>query len=594
MIALIVILVAAVILLLANRLRPDVIALAVALALGLTGVVTPEESMSGFSHPAVLTLMALFIISQGVTRRGATRLITTTLSRLGQGDETRLLVATMAGSAFLSLFMNNVAAAAVMLPPVSDAAARARVPAARLMMPLAFATSLGGMATLLTTGNLVVGAALREAGYRPYGLLDFALVGLPIILAGMLYMLTMGRRALAGLSAVDALALPDPRPELTAQYALRERVAQFRVGSEAALLGKTLGQCELGSRLGLTVLAIQRRGRFVWTPGPDEVLRLGDALVVVGREERTSQLAGPGIVAEPPDAALGELAQGGPSWVEVVLPPRSRYVGQTLRELGFRGRYEANVVAIWHAGRSVRTDVANLALEHGDALLIHAGPRGLSLLRRDADLLVLRSEQPELFSPAGAALSALIFAATLFVAAAGWLPSTEAMMLGALATVLTRRISMDEAYHAIDWRVIFVVAGMLPLSIGMIRTGLAAEAGRLVVAALSGFGPLAVAAGLLATTLMLSQALSAQVVAVIMAPVAIGAALALGVDPRAMAMVVALASSAAFLTPTAHPVNLLVMGAGNYRSSDYARVGFGLAIVVSIVILLVSPLVYPL
>ncbi|HRA53156.1 MAG TPA: SLC13 family permease, partial [Thermoflexales bacterium] len=266
MIALIVILVAAVILLLANRLRPDVIALAVALALGLTGVVTPEESMSGFSHPAVLTLMALFIISQGVTRRGATRLITTTLSRLGQGDETRLLVATMAGSAFLSLFMNNVAAAAVMLPPVSDAAARARVPAARLMMPLAFATSLGGMATLLTTGNLVVGAALREAGYRPYGLLDFALVGVPIILAGLLYMLTVGRRTLAGLSAVDALTLPDPRPELTVQYALRERVVQYRIGPEAALLGKTLGQCEFGSRLGLTVLAVQRRGRFVWTP----------------------------------------------------------------------------------------------------------------------------------------------------------------------------------------------------------------------------------------------------------------------------------------------------------------------------------------
>ena len=227
------------------------------------------------------------------------------------------------------------------------------------------------------------------------------------------------------------------------------------------------------------------------------------------------------------------------------------------------------------------TDVANLALQHGDALLIHAGPRGLSLLRRDADLLVLRSEQPEQLNPAGAALSAFIFAATLVVAAAGWLPPTEAMMLGALATVLTRRISMDEAYRAIDWRVIFVVAGMLPLSIGMIRTGLAAEAGRLVVAALSGFGPLAVAAGLLATTLLLSQALSAQVVAVIMAPVAIGAALALGVDPRAMAMVVALASGAAFLTPTAHPVNLLVMGAGNYRASDYARVGLGLAAVVS-------------
>ena len=593
MIPLLIILLAAVALLLANRLRPDVIALGVALALGLTGVVTPEESLSGFSHPAVLTLIALFIITQGVTRRGATRLITTTLSRLGRGDETRLLAATIAGGAFLSLFMNNVAAAAVMLPPVSDAGARARVPPARLMMPLAFATSLGGMATLLTTGNLVVSAALREAGYRPYGLLDFALVGLPVALAGGLYLLTVGRRLLAGLSPDSALVLAEPKPELTVQYALSERVAQFRIGPEAALAGQTLGQAALGSRLGLTVMAIQRRGRFIWTPGPEEVVRGGDALVVVGRAERTSQVSGVGITTESAGAALAELAAGGPSWVEVVLPPRSRYAGQTLRDLGFRGRYEANVVAVWHGGRSVRTDVANLALQDGDALLIHAGPRGLRLLQQDPEVLVLRAEQPERLNPGGAALSAFILAATLVVAAVGWLPPTEAMMLGVLATVLTRRISMDEAYRAIDWRVIFVVAGMLPLSIGMIRTGLGAEAGRLVVMALSGFGPLAVAGGVLATTLLLSQALSAQVVAVIMAPIAIGAARALGADPRAMAMIVALASGAAFLTPTAHPVNLLVMGAGNYRASDYARVGFGLAILASIVILIVSPIVYP-
>ena len=310
MIALIIILIAAVVLLLANRLRPDVIALGVALALGLTGVVTPEESLSGFSHPAVLTLIALFAITQGLTQRGATRLITSALSRLGRGDETRLLVGTMVGGAFLSLFMNNVAAAAVLLPPVSDAAARARVPPARLMMPLAFATCLGGMATLLTTGNLVVSASLQEAGYRPYGLLDFVLVGLPIVVAGILYMVTVGRRLLSRLSDVDALAAPEPKPELTVQYALRERVVQFRVGPEAAIVGKTLGQSELGSRLGLTVMAIQRRGRFIWTPGPDEAVRSGDALVVVGRAERTSQVAGPGIVVESPDQALAELEAG--------------------------------------------------------------------------------------------------------------------------------------------------------------------------------------------------------------------------------------------------------------------------------------------
>ena len=593
MTALIIILVVAVALLLSNRLRPDVIALSVALALTLTGVTTPEASLSGFSHPAVITLMALFIVTQGVTRHGATRLITAALGRFGRGSERRLLLATMALSAFLSLFMNNVAAAAVMLPPVRDAAERAKTAPARLMMALAFATTLGGMATLLTTGNLVVGAALLAAGFRPYGLLDFALVGLPVAVAGIVYMLTVGRRQLARVGGDGALAAPEPPVELATQYALHDRIAQFRIGPASPFAGKSITDSEIGARFGLTALALIRRGRFIWTPLPEEVIRDGDGLVVVGRPDRTALLAGKDTDAEPATLALKELAAGGPAWLEVVLPPRSRYAGQSLRQLGFRSRYEANVVAIWHAGRPIRTDLADIRLEYGDALLIHAGPRSEALLRGDPEVLLLRAEQAERLNFAGAGLSALILAATLLVAAAGWLSPAVAMLLGVLATVLTRRISMDEAYRAIDWRVIFVVAGMLPLSIAMTTTGLAARAGAIVVGTLSGFGPLAVAGGLLVATVLLSQVMSAQVIAVIMAPVAIGAARALGVDPRAMAMYVALGSGAAFLTPTAHPVNMMVMGAGNYRASDYARVGAGLAVVVALVIVLVTPLVYP-
>lgn len=591
MTGLIIILLVAVCLILSNRLRPDVVALGVALSLGLLGIITPEESLSGFSHPATLTLMALFVITQGVTRRGATRLITSTLARLGAASERRLLLATMAGGALLSFFMNNVAAAAIMLPPLNDAASRARVPPARLMMPLAFAASLGGMATLLTTGNLVVGAALRDAGFRPYGLLDFALVGLPVVAVGIVYMLVAGRRLLASAPG-DAMPPNAPLPELAAQYAVHDRVAQFRVRSDSPLAGKTLDEIGIGSRLGVTALAIIRRGRFSWSPSGQDVIRADDGLVVVGRPERTEQLRGPGFTPESPAAALRKLEDGGPAWLELILAPRSRYAGQTLRQLGFRRRFEASVVAIWHRGQPIRTDVANIPLAFGDALLVHAGPRSLSLLRADPELLVLRAETPERIKPAGAALSAFIFAATLVIAAAGWLPTSEAMMLGLLATVLTARISMDEAYRAIDWRVVFTVAGMLPLSVAMTRTGLAAEIGKAAVVALAGLGPLAVGAGMLVATILLSQVMSSQVVAVIMAPIAIAAAGTLGVDPRAMAMYAALGSSCAFLTPTAHPVNLMVMGAGSYRALDYARVGAGLTIAVVAVILLVTPLVY--
>lgn len=589
---LVAILVIAMTLILSNRLRPDIVALGVALSLGLTGLITHSEALSGFSQPVIFTLMGLYVMTQGLTRRGATRLITTALQRSGAMGEGALLLATMVGAATLSLLMNNVAVAAVMLPSVIEASRRTRVPASRLMMPMAFATSFGGMATLLTTANLVTGAALASAGYRPFGLLDFASVGVPVVLAALAYMMLVGRRVLGSLPA--SRPMEDPTGlGLPEQYGVGERLGLLVLPAGPARIPATLRDAGLGARFGSTVIALVRAGKVQWSPAPEASLLAEDKLLIVGQSSAAEPLIAEGWRQEGPAAAARELDSYEGQWVEVLIPPRSPYLGRTLRDIGFRGRFEANAIALWRDQASRRTELGDIPLAAGDALLVQAGPGAMARMRGDAGLIVLRSEGVPPINRLQAALSAAIVVGTLLVAALEVLPAGFAMMLGFLLTVITRRITMEEAYRAIDWRVIVIVAGMLPLSVAMTRTGLAATLGEAVVGALSGFGPLAVGIGLLVVTLVLTQVVSSQVVAILMAPVAISTAVHLGVDPRAMAFYVALGASCSFLTPTAHPVNIMVMGVGGYRPADYARVGAGLTLLVVAIIAFVTPLAWP-
>lgn len=266
-------------------------------------------------------------------------------------------------------------------------------------------------------------------------------------------------------------------------------------------------------------------------------------------------------------------------------------MGQTLKQLHFRQRYGANVIALWHGGRSFRTDQADLPLQFGDSMLVHANQESITLLQSDPDYLVLRVNRAEPLRKGRNGLALGIVAAAIFVSAIGLLPTPEAMMLGALAMVVTGCLSMDEAYRAVEWRAIFLIAGMIPLSIAMQQTGAANAIGNALVMGLSRFGPLAVAAGLLMVATLLTQVMSGQVAAVVMAPIAISAAQIIGADPRSMSMYVALGCSISFLLLTAHPVNVFVMGAGGYKPSDYPRVGALLTVIVIVVVLLITPLV---
>ncbi|MCS7088625.1 MAG: SLC13 family permease [Thermoflexales bacterium] len=573
-------------LMLSNRLRADAVAWLVAIALGLLSVVPPERLFEGFSSPAVITIIGISVIAQGLHRSGATRRMSAALLRLSGGSERGMVAAVMSAGALLSLVMNNIAAAAVILPSAVEALRRQKLAPSRVMLPLAIGTELGGMATLLTTGNLIVSAALVASGTPGYGLLDFLPIGGPIAVIGILFVTMLGRHLLP---RRDGLA-PMPTSDSTALaevYALPERLNALRVQPNSPLANAPLGQSGIGSSFGISVLAVVRNGRVIYAPTTSLTLRPHDVLLTIGRRERAEQAATLGLALEDAQPFAKALESSAASWVEVMLAPRSRAAGQTLRQLRFRDRFGTTVVAIWHGGRSVRTDLADIPLEFGDTMLVYGSEQALSLLQSDPDFLVLRASRPD-DAPRRMVVASGIVALALAAAALNVVSVPLAMMSGALALVLTRCLSLEEAYRAVEWRAVFLIAGMWPLATALTHSGLAKALGHAVVDTLAGGGVVAVGTGLLIATVLLAQVTSGQVSAAVLAPIAISTANALGADPRALAMFVAVGSSITFLTPAAHPVNAFVMGPGNYTAADYPRVGLPLT---ALVIALAVPLI---
>lgn len=586
---------AAIVLLLTERLRADLVALLVVVALGASGVLTSEETFSGFSRSAVITLLAIFILAAGLERTGVTRRVGDLLVRVAGASEQRLVVTVMLAGAFLSLFMNNIAAAAVLLPPVSGAAKRAGVNPSRLLMPLAFGTILGGMATLLTTTNIVVSSLLRDRNLPGFGLLDFAPLGLPIVAAGIAYMALWGRRLLPARSPAQMMEdIQRQEASLAEVYHLGETLARAGVPKGSGLVGLTLAGSRLREAHGVNVLAIEREGRILRAPSPDQMLQAQDVLLLTG------ELDAPGLAGDldplsPRHWRERDLESRSVVLVEAVLAPRSDLIGRTLRETRFRERYGMSVVAIWRAGRSLRTGLTDLTLQLGDGLLLQGDRDRLPVLRAEPDLIVLDrglDEPPPSRRRGRLALAVMI--ATLALAATNLIGVSEAMLGGALVMILIGALTMDDAYQSIEWRSIFLVAGMLPLGTAMTKTGAADLITHGLISLLGGAGPLALLAGLVLLAILLTQAMNGAAVSAVVAPIAIQTATRVGADPRSFAMAVALATSVAFLTPLGSPVNILVMGPGGYRFRDYLRAGLPLTILLFALIVGLLPLVWPL
>lgn len=574
-----------------GRWRPDAIALLVLLALLLFRIVDLQTGFAGFGNPALLTVGAVFVVSAALERVGAAAIIGRRILRLAGASESRLILAFGLVAGLLSGVMNSLGAIAVLLPAAMATAREGRISPSKLLLPLALGTRLGGVLTLIAgPSNLIASEALVTAGTRPYGLFEFLPLGASFLLVGVAFMAFVGRRWLPDIPLHER-PLSDPLVQL---YRLQERLFQLRIPKGSPLAGKTIAESELGKTLGVTIVGITRGTRSIVAPARDEVLMGGDALIVEGRREELV----PALTLEAMGLQLSDsvtsfqVESANVRVVEVILAPRSSLPGKTLREIGFREKYGLTVLAIWREGRPRRTGLVDLPIQLGDALLIQGDRDRIRILQREPDFLVLDLGEPEARRTARAPWALVAFAVMIAASTLGLAPIAVATLLAAGIVVAGGCLKVEEVYQAVDWRSLVFIGAMLPLGSALNSTGAAQT---LVSAALGVVGN---ASGLVLVTLLLSATILNQLMpsvaaTVLLAPIALRVAGTLGMNPHAL-MIAVVAGTGTTFTPVGSPVNLLVMGPGGYRMSDYMRVGFPLAMLLVAAGLLVIPPVWPL
>ena len=584
----------AVLLLLSNALRADIVALILMLALGLSGILTPQEAFSGFSRSAVIVMLSAFVLAEGLRRSGLTERVGAFIIKLFGKGEQGLIFGVMTASAILSLFMNNIAAASLLFPALSGVARRSKVSPSKLLMPLAFGTILGGMATLLTTTNIIVSGLLHDENLQGFALTDFAPIGLPLVFAGILFMVFWGRKLLPDQSPAQRHEESEESDDLLDTYHLSERLVRAEVQKNGKLDGVTLEKSGLRERFHLNVIAIQH-GRSTMPIEAKTILKGKDVLLIMARpEDSVPEMLMDMLIVLPSGKWQQDfISIPNMKLIEAAIAPRSHFASQTLQEIRFEQKFGANVLAVWRHGRSIRTRLADLPLEFGDGLLLQGTEKSLSLLRTEPSLILLAESAPSTRMTLRGWSTTLIMAATLVLAVIFPDRIAEIMLSGAISMVLIRTMSMDQAYRAIDWRSLFLVAGMLPVGIALNKTGASTMFANVILSSMGGVGSLVLLAGFVLLTVLLTQVINGAAAVTVVAPIAIIASQQIGMEPRSVAMAIALASSMAFMSPLGHSVNVLVMGAGGYTFRDYARVGIPLTILLVIILLIILPLIMP-
>ncbi|MDH3778112.1 MAG: SLC13 family permease [Gammaproteobacteria bacterium] len=758
--------------------RMDVVALLVLGALAITGLVDSNQAFAGFSNSAVITVWAMFILSEGLTRTGIADIIGRQVMRLAGRREIAMITVIMITGAVLSAFMNNIGVAALMLPVVVEVARRTRIAPSRLLMPLAYSTLLGGLMTLIgTPPNLLISESMVLNGYEPFELFDFTPLGGAVMVIGVAFVALVGRFLLPKTRVARDKHVS--QRSLRSRYKLQERTFMLRVPTDSILVGKTLAESRIGASTGLIILSLLRGGRSETLPGRQIVLRAGDGLLVQGRVDQFRELrrwsdlviereapvlksmvaskvmyasvtisdsspvvselvrhaafrtrfdvavvgilrrgsyrltnlayvpikAGDQVLVQGEVDAIAqlekfsdfsaveirteeELAEYHPSermfvvrlpkhsglaeetpaksrladvfdfrvlavfrdgelrvmprgdevllggdllliegqhsdldvlrglqeleidtkvpanitpfeserltLMDATLDPRSSLAGRTVGELNFRERYGIELAGIWREGETVGTELADERLQIGDALLL-LGPRDrLQLLSSDSDFLILTPLGQKPPDTRRAPLAAIIMLGVVLTVMAGYAPISVAAVIGGTIMVLTGCLNMEQAYRAIDWRAIFLIAGMLPLGTAMQETGAAEYLANQVMGLLGDAGPWPVIMGLYILTAMATMIIPTAALVVLMSPIVLSAMGDLNVAPETAMMAVAMAASASFTSPISHPANILVMGPGGYRFVDYLKVGVPLTIVVFITVMVLLPILWPL
>jgi di/tricarboxylate transporter len=577
-------LVLAVILFARETVSVDFVTLLMLAALILTGILTPAEAFSGFSSEIIIILASIFVITGALQQTGVVDVLGERLQRLAGNSPVLLILVTMLLVSFISAFMNNTTATALFIAPVTAVARRMKLSPSKVLMPLAFASMLGGTCTLIgTSTNVAVNGFMVARGLEPLGLFEFTHLGVIAVGTGLVYMLVIGRHL-----------LPDRGDDrLTDERTLREYLSEIVVVPGSHLIGQRIEESEL-ARMNFLIVEIAR-GREKLLPGPQTRIESGDTLLVRGNAEdliKVKQTAG---IEIKPDLHLAatDLQSDNIKIGEALINPRSELIGRTLRQVAFRQRFGLTVLAIYRHGQPLRESLGNLRLRLGDVLLVQGRRDDVEALRGGHDLTLLNELRPSLYRPRRGLLVAGSFVAALALGGTGLLPLSVALMLAAVACVLGRALQAEETYGFVDWRLLVLIGGMTSFGVAMQKSGAAEFLAGWLTVALEPLGPHGMLAGFLLLTMLLSQPMSNAAAALVVLPVALATAQDVGANERSFAIAVMLGASLSFITPL-EPSCILVYGPGKYRFADFVKVGLGLTLLLAVIVIWLIPRWWPL
>lgn len=592
-----------------GKVRSDLVALCALVALLLTGILTPQEALSGFANPVVIMMVGLFVVGGAIVQTGLAKKASGKLMTLADGNELRLFLLLMIVTALIGAFVSNTGTVALMMPTVVSLAQKGGIKASRLLMPLAFASSMGGMLTLIgTPPNLVIQEALTEAGYEPLKFFSFLPVGIACIIVGIVVLLPLSKRFLSGNEKKenDKKSRRKTLSRLMEEYQLAENLSVFTVANDSLAAGKTLAELNIHHRYGLTVLEVRRikksHTRIMKDveqklAGPDTLLTAGDIIYLSGNKETATRLA---TDLKLTAASSQNLTIYDIGIAEVVLMHSARLCGKSIKDSGVRRMYNVNVLGVQRGGDYITENLADLKLREGDTLLIQGRWKNIVRIANEADGIVVIGQPLEeaahvtldYKAPLAAAIILLMIAMMVFdfIPVA---PVTAVMITGLLMVITGCLRSVEAAYKTINWESIVLIAAMLPMSVALEKTGASSMVARLLADNLGEASPYALLAGVYFTTSCLTMFISNTATAVLMSPIALTSAVAIGVSPYPMLFAVTLGASMCFASPFSTPPNALVMQAGGYSFIDYIKVGLPLQIIMGLVMIGVLPLIFP-
>jgi len=586
-ITVLVILVIGIVLYMTEAFAIDVTSVLVLLALALTQVLKPEEALSGFSDPAVITIAGFFVMSAALFNTGVVEAVGHRLSRMGGNGKKRFILVMMVVAALIASFMSNVVTTAVLMPAVIAIAKRMKQSVSQFLMPLAYGAILGGKCTLVgSSTNLAINGLLPKYNLAPFSLFEFIPLGIPVLIVGVLYTIFIGTNL-----------LPKDNPEGHEQEENVDRkrfVTEVIIRPDSPLKGRTLGETDFHGTYDLQVLGIVRGGAQK-LPHKDALLLAGDVLLVKGKLDQILSIKDAQGLEIKGDKASPDKGKADTDTVivEAILSPNSTFANRTLKQIRFSSRYGADVLGVYRHGEALHEKVSDIHLYFGDVLVIQGTTRRINSLRQDPNFLTLDDVEHTPLRKKKAIWALAIFVLAAIVAGTNLLPIPEVALAAAIAMILTKCISVQEAYDKIEWSAIVLIAASIPLGVAMEKTGAAKFLADYVTRYFGFGGPIVIMGAFFLFTAILTQPMANAACALMVAPIAINVANQLQVNPRAFAIAIAISASCSFPTPL-EPVTAIVYGPGKYKFFDYVRVGGLLTVLIMIVSLLVIPIFWPL